>query len=82
MWFGFWAAVVWQKERVSEVLFNPAFFKTVAVIGVIAATAVLSLAQRLEENFTGAILSGTVGYVLGSLSGRDGNSGKPNGTTH
>ena len=56
MWFGFWVAVIWQKEKVSEVLFNPAFFKTVAVVGVIAATAVLSLAQRLEENFTARFL--------------------------
>jgi hypothetical protein len=70
MWIGFWAVVLWQGEKVSAVMFNPSFFKTVAVIGVIAATTVLSLAQRLEGNFTGAILSGTVGYVLGSLSGR------------
>ncbi len=33
-----------------DILTSPSFFKTVTVIGVIAATVVLSLAGRLEGN--------------------------------
>ena len=66
----FWFAVIRSKESVRGVLLSSGFFRTVAVMGVIAATVVLSLAGRLEGNATGAILSGIVGYVLGQLSGR------------
>ncbi len=70
MWLGFWTAVILRKEKVQEILLSASFFRTVAVMGVIAATVVLSLAGRLEGNITGAILSGIVGYVLGQLAGR------------
>jgi hypothetical protein len=53
-----------------DILRSPSFFKTVTVMGVIAATVVLSLAGRLEGNITGAILSGIAGYVLGQLSSK------------
>ena len=66
MWAVFWFATVKTKESVHEILMSPSFFRTVTVMGVIAATVVLSLAGRLEGNITGAILSGIVGYVLGS----------------
>jgi hypothetical protein len=68
MWSVFWLAIRQGKESTIEVLGNPAFFKTVSVMGIIAATAVLSLAGRLDGNLTGAILSGIVGYVLGASS--------------
>jgi hypothetical protein len=70
MWAVFWYAVVQAKESVHEVLLSAGFFRTVTVMGVIAATVVLSLAGRLEGNITGAILSGIVGYVLGAISAR------------
>jgi hypothetical protein len=70
MWAVFWFAVVRAKESVHEVLLSAGFFRTVTVMGVIAATVVLSLAGRLEGNITGAILSGIVGYVLGAVSAR------------
>jgi hypothetical protein len=69
MWAVFWRAVAQGKESVREILLSAGFFRTVAVMGVIAATVVLSLAGRLEGNITGAILSGIVGYVLGQLAG-------------
>jgi hypothetical protein len=69
MWTVFWRAVTQAKESVREILLSSGFFRTVAVMGVIAATVVLSLAGRLEGNITGAILSGIVGYVLGQLAG-------------
>ena len=69
MWWVFWNKIKTDTEKATDVLMNPSFFKTVAVIGVIAAVAVLSLAGRLEGNITGAILSGIVGYVLGQSSG-------------
>ncbi len=70
MWLGFWISVILRKESVHEILLSAGFFRTVAVMGVVAATVVLSLAGRLEGNITGAILSGIVGYVLGQLAGR------------
>ena len=70
MWAAFWFAIVRAKESVHEVLLSAGFFRTVTVMGVIAATVVLSLAGRLEGNITGAILSGIVGYVLGAVSTR------------
>lgn len=71
MWAVFWFAAARSSQTVKDILSLPAFFETVAVIGVIAASVVLSLAGRLEGHITGAILSGIVGYVLGQLSGRD-----------
>jgi uncharacterized membrane protein len=70
MWVAFWFKVDTSKDSIHDILLSTGFFRTVAVMGVIAATVVLSLAGRLEGNITGAILSGIVGYVLGQLSGR------------
>ncbi|WP_020680270.1 hypothetical protein [Marinobacterium rhizophilum] len=70
MWGLFWRAVAHSKENIMDILRSPSFFKTVTVMGVIAATVVLSLAGRLEGNITGAILSGIAGYVLGQLSSK------------
>jgi hypothetical protein len=68
MWGAFWLAVVRRQESVRDVLLSPTFFRTVSVMGVIAATVVLSLAGRLAGNIAGAILSGIVGYVLGHFT--------------
>lgn len=68
MWAIFWNAAAKSNESVHDVLLSPSFFRTVTVMGVIAATVVLSLAGRLDGNITGAILSGIVGYVLGQIS--------------
>lgn len=70
MWGMFWNSVAKSQENIMDILRSPSFFKTVTVMGVIAATVVLSLAGRLEGNITGAILSGIAGYVLGQLSGK------------
>jgi hypothetical protein len=68
MWGTFWIAVLYSGESIVHVLLNQTFFRTVTVMGVIAATAVLSLAGKLEGNITGAILSGIAGYVLGHIT--------------
>jgi hypothetical protein len=68
MWGMFWNAVAKSDEKIMDILKSSSFFKTITVIGVIAATVVLSLAVRLDGNITGAILSGIAGYVLGHLS--------------
>jgi 5'(3')-deoxyribonucleotidase len=50
MWLGFWIAVIIRRDKgdsVHQILQNPGFFRTVAVMGVIAATVVLSLAGKL-----------------------------------
>jgi hypothetical protein len=75
MWLWFWAVVARTQESVHEILLSAGFFRTVTVMGVVAATVVLCLAGKLEGNITGAILSGIVGYVLGRLSDR-GTGGK------
>jgi len=69
-WTAFWIVVARTKTNVLEVLLSPGFFRTVVVMGVIAAAVVLGLVGQLPGNITGAILSGIVGYVLGHLSGR------------
>lgn len=74
MWAVFWLAIVRAKENVHDVLMSTGFFRTVTVMGVIAATVVLSLASRLDGNVTGAILSGIVGYVLGQISSGHGHT--------
>ena len=68
MWAVFWIAVWRRNESVTEILTKPEFFKVVTVMGVIAATVVLSLADRIKGELTAAILSGIVGYVLGSVA--------------
>mgnify|MGYP006188588395 CR=1 FL=1 len=80
MWATFWHSVSRSQEKILDILLNPAFFKTVAVMGVIAATVVLSLAGRLDGNITGAILSGIVGYVLGQISHHDTKKSEPQKT--
>src|SRR5262245_35362693 len=69
-WIAFWLAVSCSHESISGILLNPGFFKTVTVMGVIAGTVILSLADRIEGQLTAAILSGIVGYVLGSAAGK------------
>jgi hypothetical protein len=71
MWAIFWFVVRRTEESAAHILLSPAFFKSISVMGIIAATVVLSLAGRLDGNVTGAILSGIVGYVLGAMTGRE-----------
>jgi hypothetical protein len=68
MWIAFWISVIRAKESIPGILASAGFFRTVTVMGIIAATAVLSLANRIDGNVTAAILSGIVGYVLGQLA--------------
>ena len=70
MWWVFWRALVKSGGNVKEVLLSPSFFRTCTVMGVIAASVVLSLSGKLEGEITAAILSGIAGYVLGQI-GKD-----------
>jgi RsiW-degrading membrane proteinase PrsW (M82 family) len=65
MWGAFWYAVSRKQESVKDVLLSPAFFRTVSVMGVIAATVVLTLAGRLKGDIASTLLGSVVGYVLG-----------------
>jgi uncharacterized membrane protein YdjX (TVP38/TMEM64 family) len=68
MWIAFWFAVARRKdETISKILESNGFFRTIVVMGIIATTAVLSLAGKLEPQ-TATILSGVAGYVLGHIS--------------
>jgi hypothetical protein len=79
-WGVFWIAVIRRSESIHDILASSGFFRTVAVMGVIAGTVVLSLAGRLPGNIAGAILSGIVGYVLGQMQNqktKEDNSQRP-----
>jgi len=65
-WLIFWVCVLWSKEKIASILQHPAFFKTVTVMGVIAAVVVLSLAGKISGDLTVPIFTGIVGYVLGA----------------
>jgi len=67
MWDAFWRTVARRQESVRDILLSPAFFYTVAVMGIVAATVVLTLAGRLKSESAGQLLSGIVGYVLGQM---------------
>jgi hypothetical protein len=54
MWGAFWWAVTQRGESVRGILASPGFFRTVVVMGVVAATTVLCLAGHLESNLAGA----------------------------
>jgi hypothetical protein len=69
-WTVFWIVVYRREESITEILSNPSFFKVVTVMGVIAAAVVLSLCDKIDGTLTASILSGIVGYVLGSLAGK------------
>ena len=69
-WVVFWISVVRTGESIPQILASAGFFRTVTVMGIVAAAAVLSLANRIDGNVTAAILSGIVGYVLGQLASR------------
>lgn len=66
LWIAFWIAVRTSGEKVSEILLNQSFFKTVTVMGVIAGVVVLALAGRIDGDLTASIFAGIVGYVLGA----------------
>ncbi len=68
IWFVFFLVAYKQKVRITEILQMQSFFRTTAVIGVIASTTVLALSGRIEGELAAAILSGIVGYVLGAGS--------------
>jgi hypothetical protein len=68
MWTVFWIAVWRRNESITDILTKPEFFQVVTVMGVIAATVVLSLADKIKGELTAAILSGIAGYVLGSVA--------------
>ncbi len=67
MIFGiFFFAIIRSKADLTETILVPTFIKALTVAGVISATTVLALAQVLEGQVVAAILSGIVGYVLGT----------------
>ena len=66
VWITLWVVAVQKPELVKALLLNQHFLRGMAVIMVLAAVTVLALAGRLDGEVAGAILSGIVGYVLGS----------------
>ena len=66
MWITLWVAAAKNPELVKDLLLNQHFLRGMAVIMVLAAVTVLALSSKLQGQAAGAILSGVVGYVLGS----------------
>jgi predicted cation transporter len=64
----FWLVVYKQHDKAITILRSNAFFRTVTVVGFIAATSVLSLSGIIEGHLAAAILSGIAGFILGSHS--------------
>jgi len=77
LWAAFWIVVALRKESVSEIITKPEFFQVITVMGVVAATVVLSLAGRIEGQLTAAILSGIAGYSWGPSPARKRSPNQP-----
>lgn len=65
MWISFWRTVRKQGTDLIEVIQSEGFFKTTAVMGIIAALMVLTLTNNMDGEIAGSILSAIAGYILG-----------------
>jgi len=67
VWGVFWLAVMRSKANPITVISNSGFLRIVTVGFTLSAVVILSLARILSGEIAGAIVSGIVGYVLGSV---------------
>lgn len=68
VWGFFWIAVMRAKTKPVEVINNSGFLRVITVGFTLSAVVILSLAQIISGELAGAIISGIVGYVLGSIN--------------
>ncbi len=82
IWVVFWLAIMRIKSNPITVVSNTGFLRIVTVGFTLSAVVILSLARILTGEIAGAIVSGIVGYVLGSVrssSGKGAIPSEPNG---
>jgi hypothetical protein len=65
-WLIFFISVMKTKESVKE-LIDGSFIQNLTVILIVVAVGYLAALKVLSSDLTGALLSGIVGYVLGSI---------------
>jgi hypothetical protein len=68
-WFIFFIAAMRTRENL-KTLIDGTFLQNLTVILVVAATAYLTLTGLLKPELSGSIVSGIVGYVLGTIKQR------------
>jgi hypothetical protein len=66
-WIWFFDVVKKNSEGVHVLLNGTAFIQNLTVIGVVIMTGVLAIAGILRGDLAATLLSGVVGYVLGSI---------------
>ena len=68
-WLIFFIAAMRTRENIKS-LIDGTFLQNLTVILVVVAASFLALLKVLSGEVAGSILSGVVGYVLGSIKGR------------
>lgn len=65
-WFILFFTVNKSKEKVQDLLTGNSFLQNLKVIGIVITTGFLAITGILKGELTDTLLSGVVGYVLGS----------------
>src|SRR6266545_2663955 len=66
-WLWFWWVVMKRGESPSQILFQTAFLQNLTVIGVVCASGLLAVLGVIKGELEATLLTGIVGYVLGSI---------------
>src|SRR5450759_4312363 len=66
-WIWFWWVVMRKEQLPSQILFQTAFLQNLTVIGVVCASGLLALIGVIKGDVEATLLTGIVGYVLGSI---------------
>ncbi len=69
-WAIFFLSVIKTKESIKD-LISDTFLQNLTVILVVVGASFLALAKVIPGEVVGSILSGVVGYVLGSIKTKD-----------
>jgi len=67
-WLMFFFVVLKNKENVRDLLTGSSFLQNLTVIGVVISTGLLAIVGVLKGELAATLLSGVVGYVLGSTA--------------
>jgi hypothetical protein len=66
-WIWFWWVVMKKQESPSQILFESSFLQNLTVIGVVCTSGLLALIGVIKGDLEATLLTGIVGYVLGSI---------------
>jgi hypothetical protein len=76
-WIWFWWVVMKKQESPSQILVQTAFLQNLTVIGVVCASGLLALVGVIKGELEATLLTGIVGYVLGSIKAFKSDTGSP-----